>query len=103
MPRDPISNREYEQSIEGFKIWAEHELPHGLPLLYAVVGFVTISSLFTVAVATFAWLTAFSVPTWGWAVIPTFGLIWAHGGWIHGRKAQVDIPEEPHIDSEWRY
>lgn len=95
MPTDPISNRTYEDSIEGFKLWAETELPHGLPLVYAGVGFITICSLLSVAVGLFALLTPLSPPLWGWAAIPFFGILWAHGGWIHGQKASDELDAEP--------
>lgn len=103
MPQDPVSKREYEDSIEGFKHWAENELPHGLPLLYAVVGFVTITSLFTIVSTVISWLTTFSMPMWGWVVIAILGVFWAQGGWTHGQEAQDDLNKEPHHDSEWRY
>jgi hypothetical protein len=91
MPQDPISNREYEDSLEGFKLWADTEFPHGLPFLYAGVGFVTIGLLFSLVAVVASWLTGISIPNWGWVAISTLSLLWAHGGWIHGQDARDDL------------
>ncbi|MFD1570320.1 MULTISPECIES: hypothetical protein [Haloferacaceae] len=102
MPQDPVSNREYEDSLEGFKLWADTELPHGLPFLYAGVGFVTIGLVFSIAAVVGTWLTGLSIPSWGWAAIPILSLFWAHGGWIHGQDARDDLDTDA-SSLEYRY
>jgi hypothetical protein len=88
---DPISGREYEQSIEGIKRWAAHELPYGVPLLYALVGFAVITTLIYSLVSAAAWVLSWTVPAWVPVVICVLGIIWAFGGWQHGEEAESEL------------
>lgn len=92
---DPISGREYEQSIEGIKRWAAHELPYGVPLLYALVGFAVITTLIYSLVSAAAWVLSWTVPAWVPVVICVLGIIWAFGGWQHGEEAESELELDP--------
>lgn len=92
---DPISGQEYEQSIEGIKRWAAHELPYGVPLLYALVGFAVITTLIYSLVSAAAWVLNWTVPGWAYIVICVLGLFWAFGGWQHGQEAESELESGP--------
>lgn len=88
---DPISGREYEQSIEGIKRWAAHELPYGVPLLYALVGFAVITTLIYSLVTAAAWALNWTVPGWASIAIFAIGIFWAFGGWQQGEEAESKL------------
>lgn len=98
MPKeDPISGKQYEESIDGLKRWAANELPHGVPLLYAVVGFAVITTLLYIGVTLGAWIFSWTIPGWTYIAILVLGVFWAFGGWQHGIMAEEDleINQEP--------
>lgn len=88
---DPISGRQYEQSIDGVKRWAANELPYGVPLLYGAVGFAVIITLIYSLLSATAWLLGWSIPGWAYIVIAVLGLVWAFGGWQHGQEAESEL------------
>jgi hypothetical protein len=92
--QDPVSGRDYEPSINGIKRWAAHELPHGVPLLYALVGFAVISVLFYSIASVIAWAFGWAFPAWGYVAIAILGIFWAFGGWQHGQEAQNELDLE---------
>ncbi len=97
MMKDPISEREYEETIDGFKRWAANELPHGVPLLYAIVGFVTISVFLYTGLFLATLLFGLNPPGWANIMILFLGLFWAFGGWQHGIEAEndLDLSDDP--------
>jgi len=88
---DPISGQNYEPTPDGMKQWAANELPHGVPLLYAIVGFTAISTLVTVTLATVQLALNWSAPTWMPVAVALLGVFWAFGGWQHGVEAEADL------------
>ena len=89
--KDPISGQDYEPTPDGMKRWAANELPHGVPLLYAIVGFATISTLATIILATVQFAFSWSAPTWMPVAVALLGVFWAFGGWQHGVEAEADL------------
>jgi hypothetical protein len=89
--QDPISGKEYEQSIEGIKRWAANELPYGVPLLYGLVGFAVITTLIYGVLSATAWVLNWSVPSWVYVGIVILGIFWAFGGWQHGQEAESEL------------
>lgn len=92
--QDPISGREYEQTLEGFLKWASNELPYGVPLLYAVVGFVTITALATLALNIGGLIFQWTPSEWSYVVVLAMGVLWSYGGWLHGVEAESELDTE---------
>jgi len=91
---DPISGNKYEETIEGVKQWGATELDHGLPLVYAFMGF-TINLLLGMAILVVVnFLVGFSVPGWVGVVVLVWSVFSAFGGWKHGEKEQQEIDVE---------
>lgn len=97
--QDPVSGRNYEPTIDGIKRWAANELAHGLPLLYAIVGFVTIATIATVGLWFVEFAFAWSTPQWTPILVLGLGVFWGFGGWQHGVEAEKDVEVEtgPHL------
>jgi hypothetical protein len=94
--KDPISGRQYEQSITGIKQWAAKEVPHGVPLLYSLTGFAVIIIILYTMLATRAFIFGKSTPAWIHAGILCIGIFWGFGGWQHGCevKAKIDAQDQ---------
>ena len=97
--QDPVSGRTYEPTIDGMKRWAANELPHGLPLLYAITGFVAIAIIASVGLWFVELVFAWSAPQWAPILVLGLGVFWAFGGWQHGVEAEegVVVDAEPHL------
>lgn len=92
--RDPISGSDYDPSITGIKRWAACELQHGVPLLYALVGFAVIVTLIYGLLTIAGWALGWTIPTWGHVVVGILGIFWAFGGWQHGVEAEDELEFE---------
>jgi len=96
--KDPISNNEYETSVEGMKTWAANETSGGLGLLYAGLGFVVMMILFSAVIVILSLVSGISIPMWIWVLVVLLSMFWAFGGWKHGEDIQDDYEKE--IDPE---
>lgn len=97
--QDPVSGRDYKTTVSGLQRWAAKELPYGVPLLYAIVGFVAIATIASVALAVIEFALNWSAPVWTPIAVLCLGVFWAFGGWQHGVKAeaQLDVDAEPRL------
>lgn len=92
---NPVSKQDYEPTPDGMKRWAANELPHGVPLLYAIVGFAAITTLTTVILGIVQFAFNWSAPTWMPVAVALLGVFWAFGGWQHGVEAEANIDVNP--------
>jgi len=104
---DPISGNQYEETIDGFKRWASNELNNGLPIVYAITGFLFVIGFtgFTTGIATI--FLGWNVPTWVFGVSLVLGVFWGYGGWINGQRAEEKLETnnefEDESDDEFKY
>ena len=97
---DPISNKEYETSVEGMKTWCANETAGGLGMLYAGLGFVVMMVIFSAIATVLSLVVGFSIPMWAWVLVVLLSLFWAFGGWMHGEELQQEYTEEFEPDTD---
>jgi hypothetical protein len=93
---DPISGEDYEPTPDGLKQWAHNEWRHGVPGLFAVIGFVAMGGVWSIGITLWS-LVQGTPPAWVWIVAGFFALLCGFGGWETGyqqyRTESNSIPE----------
>lgn len=103
---NPIWGNKYDRSIRGMKEWAVIELNNGLPVIYALTGFLFMTTFLSTTLGLARVILGWTTPLWAFPVVLFLGFFWAFGGWIEGKKERDRIEDEmdvEELEQEYKY